>query len=113
ILATGARRVLAFPLYPHRSRTTSVSSVKSLRRALAGAAPWMPVYEVCSFAEAPGFVQAWVEAIRSTLAEIPEGRREQAHILFSAHGLPQALVDRGDPYLAQVQASVRAVMESL
>lgn len=113
VLAAGARRVVALPLYPHRSRTTSKSSVEALRRALARRAPWIPVHEVCSFAEAPGFVEAWVEAIRATLAGIPEGRRERAHILFSAHGLPQSVVDRGDPYLAQVQASVRAVMEKV
>src|SRR5690606_27248436 len=54
-LAAGARRIVALPLYPHRSRTTSVSSVKALRRAVARRAPWMPVHEVCSFPEAEGF----------------------------------------------------------
>lgn len=112
-LAAGARRIVALPLYPHRSRTTSVSSVKALRRAVARRAPWMPVHEVCSFPEAEGFVRAWVDAIRSTLETLPDERRERAHVLFSAHGLPQSLVDRGDPYLVHVQATVRAVMERL
>ncbi len=113
VVASGARRVVALPLYPHRSRTTSHSSVRAFRRALWKLAPWMPVHEVCSFSEAPGFVDAWVEAIREVLEGIPAGRRERAHLLFSAHGLPQSVVDRGDPYLAQVEASVRAVVEGL
>lgn len=113
VLAEGARRIVALPLYPQRSRTTSGSSMRALRRALSRRAPWMPVHEVCSFADAPGFVRAWVEAIREILDGLPEGRRERAHILFSAHGLPQSIVDRGDPYLAHVEASVRAVMASL
>lgn len=113
VVAAGARRAVALPLYPHRSRTTSKSSVRAFRRALAERAPWMPVYEICSFPEAPGFVRAWVEAVRAVLAGIPAGRRERAHILFSAHGLPQSVVDAGDPYLAQVEATVRAVMEGL
>lgn len=113
LLAAGASRVVALPLYPQRSRTTSHSSVKALRRVLRKRAPWMPVYEVCSFYDAPGFVEAWVEAVRATLETIPAGRRERAHVLFSAHGLPQSLVDRGDPYLAHVQATVAAVMRGL
>jgi protoporphyrin/coproporphyrin ferrochelatase len=35
------------------------------------------------------------------------------HVLFSAHGLPRQLVERGDPYLAQVKATVQAVMHRL
>lgn len=113
VVASGARRAVALPLYPQRSRTTSKSSVRAFRRALARIAPWMPVYEICSFYDAPGFVQAWVEAVRAVLDRIPPGRRERAHLLFSAHGLPQSVVDRGDPYLAQVEASVEGVVRGL
>lgn len=113
LLEDGASRVVALPLYPHRSRTTSHSSVKELRRVMRRKAPFVPVHEVCSFAEAPGFLDAWAAAIREVLAGIAEERRPHAHVLFSAHGLPQKVVDRGDPYLAQVQASVRGVMERL
>jgi ferrochelatase len=113
LIAAGAEQVVAVPLYPHRSRTTSHSSVKELRRVMRKRAPLLPVYEVCSYYREPGFVQAWVDAVRHTLGQLPDGRRERAHVLFSAHGLPQALVDAGDPYLAHIQATVGEVMAGL
>lgn len=113
VLAEGARRVVALPLYPHRSITTSGTAMHALRRALARRAPWLPLHEVCCFPEAPGFVQAWADAIREVLDSIPEERRRRAHILFSAHSLPRSIVDDGDPYVAHVEATVREVMARL
>jgi ferrochelatase len=113
LLADGAERVVALPLFPQRSRTTSLSASRELRRALAARAPGLPLHEVCCFPALPGLLAAWTKAIRRTLDSLPPGRQERAHVLFSAHGLPRKLVDRGDPYLAHVQATVAGVMARL
>jgi ferrochelatase len=113
LVRDGCERVVALPLYPQRSRTTSHSSLRELRRVLRERAPGLPLHEICCFPTAPGFLAAWARLIRETLAGVPEGRREKAHVLFSAHGLPQKLIDSGDPYLAHVQATVRGVMAEL
>lgn len=111
LLADGVERVVHLPMYPHRSRATTGSSQNELRRVLREKAPSLPVFEVCCYPEAQGFVDAWADRIAQTLASIPAERRGRAHVLFSAHGLPRKLVDSGDPYLAHVQASVRGIME--
>jgi len=36
---------------------------------------------------------------------------DRAHIVFSAHGLPLSLIERGDPYARQVEETVRLVMQ--
>jgi len=113
LLAAGATEVVAVPLYPQRSFTTSGSSMKELRRVLGRKAPRLKLSEVCCFPTDAGFVGVWADAIRAKLESIPEGRRERAHVLFSAHGLPQETIDRGDPYLDHVQATVRGVMAQL
>lgn len=113
LLADGATRIVALPLYPQRSRTTSYSSVSELRRVLARKAPQLPVFEVCCWPTMPGLVEAWAGEVRKALEAIPAGRRERAHVLFSAHALPQKVVDRGDPYQVHVEATCRAVMERL
>ncbi len=113
LVADGAREVVALPLYPHRSRATSYSSVAELRRVLGRKAPQLPLKEVCCWPAVPGFLDAWAHAVGETLAGIAPARREKAHVLFSAHGLPQSVVDKGDPYLAHVQLSCKGVMERL
>lgn len=113
LLADGCTDVVALPLYPQRSRTTSYSSARELRRVLAQKAPGLSLREICCFPAVDGFLEAWATEVRNTLASVPEERRPAAHVLFSAHGLPQKLIDKGDPYLAHVEASVAGVMERI
>jgi len=110
LVADGARRIVALPLYPHRTRAMTVSSMRELYRVLAAKGLDLPVHEVCCYPEASGLVEAWADNIGATLAALPEDRRAKAHVLFSAHGLPQKLIDRGDPYLEHVKKTVAAVM---
>lgn len=51
--------------------------------------------------------------VKAALAKYPEDRRSEAVILFSAHSLPLEIVNRGDPYTAEVAATVHAVMTKL
>lgn len=113
LVADGAKRVVALPLYPQRSRTTSVSSLRELKRLLERRARGLPLREICCYPTENGLVDGWAERIRAALEPLPQGRRERAHVLFSAHGLPQSVIDGGDPYLSQVQATVAAVMRRL
>ncbi|MGC4113428.1 MAG: ferrochelatase [Myxococcales bacterium] len=111
LVADGARRIVAFPLYPQRTRAMSVSSVRELYRVLKARKLALPVHEVCCFPKEPGLLDAWADAVRETLARVSEARRPAAHVVFSAHGLPQSLIDRGDPYLEHVKLTVAGVME--
>lgn len=113
LVEAGATEVVALPLYPQRSFTTSGSSMRELRRVLARKAPHLKLSEVCCFPQEAGFLDEWAAAVREKLERIPADRQGRAHVLFSAHGLPQETIDRGDPYLAHVQATVRGVMERL
>ncbi len=111
LLADGARRIVALPLYPHRSRTTTISSLRELARVLRARKANLPVHEVCCYPDEPLFLDAWAERIRERIAGLPEPTRKNVHVLFSAHSLPQSVIDNGDPYLAQIQRTVRGVME--
>lgn len=113
LLADGATEVIALPLYPQRSRTTSYSSIAELRRVLKRKAPHLPLKEVCCWPAVDGFLDAWADEVRRTMEGIAPERRAAAHVLFSAHGLPQSVIDKGDPYLDHVQASCRGVMARL
>lgn len=61
----------------------------------------------------PGLVDAFATNIEAQLATYPEDRRRDVVLLFSAHSLPMSVVNRGDPYPAEVAATVHAVMARL
>lgn len=110
LVADGARRIVALPLYPHRARAMSVSSMRELYRVLAQKRVDLPVHEICCFPKEEGFLDAWAGNVRATLETVAADRRAAAHVLFSAHGLPQSVVDAGDPYLEHVKLTVAGVM---
>ncbi len=119
LLARGAVRIVALPCYPHYSRATTGSALRELRRVLRRTAPNLPLHTVCCYPTEPLFIEAWLEQIERTLSTVPSGpsgalgRRERAHLLFSAHGLPRRLIDRGDPYLRQLERTIGALIEYL
>ncbi|PJI38468.1 ferrochelatase [Ferrovibrio sp.] len=112
----GAQRIVLLPLYPQFSTTTTASSFKDWHRAAAAAGLNVPTSEIVQYETDPGFIAAQTELLRERLAEAESKGAEAGtgvRILFSAHGLPKKIVDAGDPYQKQVEASVAAVLKLL
>ena len=99
--------VVFLPLYPQYSTTTTASSLKLWRKTYKGSGSERVV---CCYPQAQGFIEAQVNVIRETMAKA-EGK--PVRVLFSAHGIPSKLVKQGDPYQAQVEATVASVVEAL
>jgi ferrochelatase len=116
LAAETARQVAAFapdeivllPLYPQYSTTTTASSVRDWTRAYKGPGRTRLVRD---YPTEPGLIAAHVEAIRETWAAA--GRPPGLRLLFSAHGLPQKVVDAGDPYQQQIEATAAAIAAQL
>lgn len=106
----GISRIVALPLYPHYSRATTGSSCNELRRVLTLAGGGFTVSWIESFHDHPLYVRSVAGTIAEGLAGFPPG--EEVTLLFSAHSLPVSFIENGDPYLSQVQETVRLVMES-
>ncbi|MCD9048065.1 ferrochelatase [Luteimonas sp. MHLX1A] len=99
----GARRVLVLPLYPQYSTTTTASVDDVARRAA------LPVHVVQDYHLDPGWVEAVAASIRAAWQVQPRGEK----LLFSFHGIPQRVVDAGDPYELQCRASTVAIARAL
>ena len=111
---TGVRRFLALPLYPHYSLTTTKGALERSRAAVARFAPGAEIEELGSWPTHPGFVAAHAETIREGIRNFPDPRPESVHLLYSAHSIPRKLVTReGDPYPAEVEASIAAINVAL
>ena len=107
--------VVLLPLYPQYSTTTTGSSLTAWRDAAAQAGLAVPVTTVCCYHADPEYVAATAEGVRrayyAALAEL-DGKAP-LRVLFSAHGLPEVIVKKGDPYQFQVERTVAATVRAL
>jgi ferrochelatase len=106
--------VVLLPLYPQYSYATTLSSMKEWRR-VADQVKWEqpngrpPERTIDNFHDHPLYIQALVQRIGSVLRQFPDSSR--IHLVFSAHGLPMSLVEKGDPYPKQIEETVRLACE--
>lgn len=103
--------IVLLPLYPQYSTTTSGSSLAAWRKAAAKAMLRARETRICCYPWDEGFIAALADQVHLALARRKQGLNYR--ILFSAHGLPQRIVSRGDPYQWQVEHSVEAVARQL
>jgi len=68
---------------------------------------------VRSWSEHPSYLAAQTKLVEEMLAELSDDELGRALLVFSAHGLPQRVVDRGDPYLEEIDASVAGIVARL
>jgi len=102
--------LVLLPLYPHYSYATTLSSMKEWRRVYGNPSGGPPEHVIESFYSHPSYIEAVVKKIGVCLRQFPDSSR--IYLLFSAHGLPMSLVEKGDPYPKQIAETVRLVCES-
>ena len=114
ILAGSFDPIVLLPLYPQFSYATTLSSLKEWNRcfrpASHSARSSVPgVRTIGDFHGHPLYIEALVDRINTTFRHFDQ--HGDVQIVFSAHSIPLSLVEKGDPYPKQIEATVRAVME--
>ena len=104
--------VLLLPLYPQFSTTTSQSSIEIWEKEARNSALDVSTRLICCYPTLPGFVKAHADLIRKKMAEA-DVDITTARVLFSAHGLPRKIIEGGDPYQVQVEATTKAIVDQL
>ncbi|MEO6137361.1 MAG: ferrochelatase [Luteimonas sp.] len=100
-------RVLVLPLYPQYSSTTTASIADVIAAVIA--AVDSDAHMIDDYHRDPG----WIAAIAGSIQEHWTRHGRSEHLLMSFHGLPQRLVDAGDPYATQCIASAHAIASAL
>ena len=108
VRATPLDSLVLLPLYPHYSFATTLSSLKEWKRLYQPAPDAPPETVIEEFHTHPLYIEALAEKIAISLTHFDDP--DKVYLLFSAHGLPLSLIERGDPYQRQVEETVRAVM---
>jgi ferrochelatase len=105
-------KVVLLPLYPQFSTTTTGSSLATWREAACNVGLVAETRAICCYPGDPDFIAATRAGVRrawaAARAALPA--TVKLRLLFSAHGLPEVIVRRGDPYQWQIEQTVAAVM---
>lgn len=107
VVATGAEKIVGLVLAPHYS---SYSIGQYVGRATAAAEPHgIGVVGIDSWATEPAFIDFLANDMRARLAKMPANTK----VLFTAHSLPQRIIDGGDPYPHELRSTAVAVAGAL
>ncbi|RXJ60522.1 ferrochelatase [Candidatus Marinarcus aquaticus] len=101
----GIEEVTLLPLYPQYSTTTTKSSVEDF---VERANNQFKLKVIEPFYENQTYNQAIIESIKKQI-----NSSNDYNLIFSAHGLPQKIVDKGDPYEKEVKAHVALLSQLL
>ena len=99
--------VVLMPLYPQYSKTTTGSSVNEWNRRFQPNG-WNPkLHLIPEFYEDPAYLASVVDAINTSLRDFKDP--QDLDIVFSAHSVPLAVIEQGDPYQRQIERTVDLV----
>lgn len=105
VAAQGFKKIVGIVLAPHFS---SYSIGQYMGRVREAAAPHgIEVTGVESWARNNEFIEFLAEDMKKKLASMPE----RTKVLFTAHSLPQRIIDGGDPYPDELRATAELVAE--
>ncbi len=108
IQTEGYREVVLLPLYPQYSMTTTGSSLNEWNRRFGGG-DHISVKVIDHFFDHPLYIEAIVGNIDATFERFEGVERGDIHLLFSAHGVPVKVIERGDLYQRHVESTVKLV----
>jgi ferrochelatase len=102
--------IYALPMYPHYSSTTTKSSIEDLQKAARKLKFENRIKTLDSYYDNELYNKAIVERIKEAMND---ANTKEYTLIFSAHGLTQRTIDKGDPYQKHILANVEAAKKEL
>ncbi len=105
----GAEKIILLPLYPQFSTTTTKSSFESWDRQAKKYLADTPTHKICCYPWDRGFIKSSAKNIRKVYDRAEKSAKQAPRLLFSAHGLPEKIIKKGDPYQWQCEQSAQII----
>ena len=102
--------IYAIPMYPHYSRTTTLSSIEDFISCAKKFKIEHKIKTIDYYYDNIFYNKAIVDRIKEALKD---DKAEEFELVFSAHGLTQRVIDKGDLYQKHILANVEFVKEEL
>jgi protoporphyrin/coproporphyrin ferrochelatase len=100
--------IILLPLYPQYSPATSGSSIKEWVEISKKNNLKKPTKTICCYPTNESFITSHTNLIKKKINNLINVK-----IIFSAHGLPERNIKKGDPYQWQIEQSVKSTVENL
>jgi len=100
--------IILLPLYPQYSAATSGSSILEWKEIAKKNNLNINTSTICCYPQDEKFVKAHSELIKKNINGLSNFK-----LIFSAHGLPEKNIKKGDPYQWQVEQSVNKIMNEI
>ena len=100
--------IILMPLYPQYSAATSGSSIKEWKDVCKKNKYHIKTSTICCYPTDKHFIKAHTEEIIKKISNLKNYK-----LIFSAHGLPEKNIKKGDPYQWQIENSVKKIIENL
>ena len=108
VLLYQPNEIILMPLYPQYSAATSGSSIKEWRDVCKKNKYNIKTSTICCYPTDQNFISAHTKEITKKTRDLKNYK-----LIFSAHGLPEKNIEKGDPYQWQVEQSVKKIVERL
>ncbi len=102
--------IILLPLYPQFSATTSGSSIGEWNELCKKENYIIKTKTICCYPTENNFIASHVSLIKKTLSILENNNFK---LIFSAHGLPESKIKKGDPYQWHVEETVKEIMLKL
>ena len=102
--------IILLPLYPQFSASTSGSSITEWKHLCEKERYKIKTKIVCCYPTEKNFIESHANLIKKTIKNLENNNFK---LLFSAHGLPENKIKKGDPYQWQVEQTVERIMRKL
>ncbi len=103
--------IILLPLYPQYSTTTTASSFADWKASADKIGMDIPTTKICCYPADLGFITAHAKLIKDAYWKASENGKPR--VLFSAHGLPEKIIEKGDPYCWQIEKTVAIIIQIL
>ena len=113
IVKDGIRRLVGVCMAPQNSGMSVGAYVRKVEEAQAESGAPMRFTYVPSWNTHPALIRGIVANIREALRKFPADARDRVAIIFTAHSLPERILQDGDSYPDQVRETVEAVRSVL
>ena len=108
VIDYGPDEIILMPLYPQYSAATSGSSINEWQNICKKSNFEVKTCTLCCYPTDNNFIQAHKDEILKKIKNL-----DNFKLIFSAHGLPEKNIKKGDPYQWQVEQSVDKIVKSL
>jgi len=102
--------MILLPLYPQFSASTSGSSINEWYELCKKENYNITTKTICCYPTENNFIESHVSLIKKTLETV---ENKNFKLIFSAHGLPESKIKKGDPYQWHVEETVKEIMLKL